>query len=1178
MPPPSLVLDRVLGEGRTGRVWRARLNAPWLGREAGTYVVVKALRTELLGEPDAVAALAAEIEAGRAVRHPALVRFVDAGVDAPPPLVEGPQRPVVPEAQLPHPSAPWFAMELVAGRSLEEELQLVGPAPEPTARATGRRLAGALAALHAAGWTHGDVKPDNVRFDAAGEAVLLDLGFARRVGAPLAPLGTRAYLAPERMLGGPPSPAADVYAFGATLYRLATGQHAAAGPDGAPDLEARAAGAVRPASTSVPRLSPLFDEVLLACLAPAPLARPTATELVRIFEDGEAGAWWRGRLSFGAEARRDTAAWSGLHQLPLVGRDDELERLHVAWYLTRASGGRAVWLEGERGAGKSRLVAELAHRVRRAEDAPPLYLYGRCGELEDERPGAAILALLHRWLHLPREASPGPREAELVHSLVPAAESRTLLDALAGDDRGAGDTPVTEVAALATWLLRLTRHTPAIVFLDDVDSAGKSTLDVITRLARDLASTKLLLVLGVRGDSLPRHPQGLEVLRTRLVSAERVTLGPLAEEAVLDLVDLVFHHSVPRRSLAKVLHGRTDGNPGRIGELLRLAAAKGWTRPAPDEDGALELRIAPSNLPRPASLARAVDTRREALPARDQVWLERLAVLGGRSAPALIAKAFPRAARSARGALGRLAAAGWLVSAGDRFRFARPSEREVIERAIPVRRRRRYHAAAARVFLGAPPTSEDAYRRVRHLREADDAEGLLADLGPLLERARDAGHPRRRATLAGWGLEALDALPVTPERTRARRKLLEILSDACDRLGEREEQRVALAALAELPLDAEHEPIAAGRVYKLHARAAVAAGEAGLARGLVRNAVELFTRGGEDALDELAGALLLAARIETDAGDLAGARDRLAAARAVAPGPARRAEALAAAAEVAALEDRIEEGLAALDEALVLLQSADDTVHTRAVRAHVHLVQGRILRLAGRVRRAWGALARASQLADQSGEVRLVVEAAARRGRLMLDVDREHDAELELREALLVARTTYDRRGEALVTLFLGTLLAERADFAAEGGEGAREARSTLERSLRLAEELGLARVEALCSAILARVERLAGRLDAALKRVEHASTLVERFGAELLDRIVVEGTRALLLHEIGRKRDSRQVASALRARVTRENRAVVDKVLRKRHQAGTKALLASSLSPEGPLYPRVRLEGLEQV
>jgi hypothetical protein len=113
---------------------------------------------------------------------------------------------------------------------------------------------------------------------------------------------------------------------------------------------------------------------------------------------------------------------------------------------------------------------------------------------------------------------------------------------------------------------------------------------------------------------------------------------------------------------------------------------------------------------------------------------------------------------------------------------------------------------------------------------------------------------------------------------------LETLADACDRLGEREEQRVALEALAELPLDEERDPVAAARVYKLYARAAVAAGEGGLARGYVRNAVELFALGGDDVRDALAGALLLSARIETDAGDLAGARERLTAAGAAAAG------------------------------------------------------------------------------------------------------------------------------------------------------------------------------------------------------------------------------------------------------------------------------------------------------
>jgi len=1168
MDSPPLALDRILGVGRTGRVWRARVTAPWIsGMGPGRLLAVKVLHTELLRDGAARAALAAEVEVGRAVRHSALVQFVYAAPSSPPPLAEALEESVA--LQRPAPEAPWLAMGLVPGPSLEDELRAAGPLPEPTLRAVGGRLAGALAALHAAGWTHGDVKPENARLDALGEAVLLDLGFARRVGSSTAPVGTIAYLAPERSLGGAPSPAADVYSLGATLHRLATGQHVVTDRENASDAAARALMVVPPPSNLVPRLSPLLDDVLVACLAPQPFSRPTAQELARIFKEGESSAWWRERVSFGAEARRDTAAWSGVHQLPLVGRSAELERLHVLWYLTRAGSGRGVWLEGERGSGKSRLVAELAHRMRRSDVAPPLYLYGRCGELEDERPAAAILALLHRWLHLPREASPGPREADLVHGLVPNAEARTLLDALSGAQRTQGETAVTEVAALATWLLRLARSTPVIVFLDDVDLAGKATLDVIARVARGLGETKLLLLLGVRGDTPPRHRAGFEALRLRFEGAERLTLGPLDEAAVQDLVDEVFHHSVPRRSLAKVLLGRTGGNPGRIGELLRLARAKGWTRPAPDGSGMLELCIAPSGLPRPASLARAVEARREALPAQSRIWLDRFAVLGGRLAPAVVARAFPRAVHSAQQALFALTAAGWLVSAGDRFRFARPNERDEVKRNIEPRRRHRYHAAAAEAYAGAAPASEDAYRRARHLRDANRPEPLLEMLGPLLAHAREVGHPRRRATLTGWGLEALDELPATPERIQLRRAFLEELADAADRLGEREEQRIVLGALGDLAGDADSH--AAGRLYTLHARAAVATGESGLARGFARNAIELLQNSGESALADLATALLLAGRIEADAGDLEGAIERLRRAAAVAPTPAQRAEVATALAEVAALEDRLEDGLAIIDGALAEIAPAPDTVRTRAIRARVHLVQGRILRLVGRSRLAFVALARAARLADQAGEVRLAVEILARRGRLLLDLDKEEEAELELREALLLARTVEDRRGEALVTLFLGTLLAEREESLPDRSE----AHTTLGRAASLSRELGLARVEALASAILARIERQAGRVDVALQLVEHAAQLVARFDAELLDRIVVEGTHALMLREAGQRREARRLVRTLTQRVTRENRAIADRLLRRRHRVAMGALVRSALSPEGPLYPRIQLSGL---
>ena len=123
-----------------------------------------------------------------------------------------------------------LVMERVPGRSVRAILTEAGWLGPRTAGAVGRQTALALAAVHAAGYVHGDVKPDNIHLTPGKSATLLDLGFAHRPGedAHLLPgfvLGTANYIAPEQCdhpdVDGP---AADVFALGVTLFELLTGE------------------------------------------------------------------------------------------------------------------------------------------------------------------------------------------------------------------------------------------------------------------------------------------------------------------------------------------------------------------------------------------------------------------------------------------------------------------------------------------------------------------------------------------------------------------------------------------------------------------------------------------------------------------------------------------------------------------------------------------------------------------------------------------------------------------------------------------------------------------------------------------------------------------------------------------------------------------------------------------
>src|SRR5262245_7196159 len=206
-PPrlPGYVLGRRLGGGPTCDVFSAvdeGHRSPW---------AIKVLREEASGDETNVQLFRREAHVGLIVRHPSLIRVVRA-------RVRGAQ--------------PYFTvMERAPGQSLRRVLRERGWLSPPLVGAVARQLAGALAAVHSAGFVHGDVKPDNVHVAPGRTVMLLDLGFAHRPGEIVELLGTgyvlgnANYVAPELCATpGADGPAADIFSLGVTLFELLTGK------------------------------------------------------------------------------------------------------------------------------------------------------------------------------------------------------------------------------------------------------------------------------------------------------------------------------------------------------------------------------------------------------------------------------------------------------------------------------------------------------------------------------------------------------------------------------------------------------------------------------------------------------------------------------------------------------------------------------------------------------------------------------------------------------------------------------------------------------------------------------------------------------------------------------------------------------------------------------------------
>lgn len=191
-----------------------------------------------------------------------------------------------------HNGDPCLVMEYLKSRSLAAELGEKGPLPLSEVARIGEQVASALIAAHQAGLVHRDVKPGNILLGDHGEVKITDFGISRATGDVTLTetgliCGTAAYLAPEVARGADPTPAADVFALGATLFHALEGEPPyGANANPLAVLYAAANGQVRE-----PRNAGPATDFLLDLLSPEPTDRPTMTEsrdALAAFADGDA--------------------------------------------------------------------------------------------------------------------------------------------------------------------------------------------------------------------------------------------------------------------------------------------------------------------------------------------------------------------------------------------------------------------------------------------------------------------------------------------------------------------------------------------------------------------------------------------------------------------------------------------------------------------------------------------------------------------------------------------------------------------------------------------------------------------------------------------------------------------------------------------------------------------------
>ncbi|MEV8586621.1 protein kinase [Streptomyces sp. NPDC051180] len=267
-----LVADRYrlhvcIGRGGMGEVWQAT------DEVLGRAVAVKLMLAQGT-DPSAADRFRLEAQTAARLSHPHVVGVFDFGTW---------------DGKL------FLVMELVEGDSLAGSPSDTSALPAERVAVVAAHAAAGLAAAHRQGVVHRDIKPGNLLVDAEGTVKLADFGIARFVDDPSAALtttgqivGTGLYLAPERALGQPASPASDVYSLGCVLYQLLTGRTPFRADTATALLYQHIDTPPVPPTRLGVALPPEFESYLLSLLAKQPEQRPSAQAIADWFSSG---AW-----------------------------------------------------------------------------------------------------------------------------------------------------------------------------------------------------------------------------------------------------------------------------------------------------------------------------------------------------------------------------------------------------------------------------------------------------------------------------------------------------------------------------------------------------------------------------------------------------------------------------------------------------------------------------------------------------------------------------------------------------------------------------------------------------------------------------------------------------------------------------------------------------------------------